>query len=208
MLDEWRRGWGSNPRTLAGQRFSRPPLSAAQPPLPYSRVRPMVQEHAGRHPEVLPIQVTRYEVPYCPALPKSPQLGALRRRVCDAYARFPWAGGFRALGCSRHKDRWRSDRHFAQDPVMDTVNTSAFTQKKRHCCRLFFGAIPGSVRFRYFCRWQRPHPTGVPLGMTASAGGSPRFMAAHAGRLPLLSLHNTVRSSAVRESTVPLRLAP
>ena len=30
---EWRRGWDSNPRTLAGQRFSRPPLSTAQPPL-------------------------------------------------------------------------------------------------------------------------------------------------------------------------------
>src|SRR5512142_2119410 len=29
----WRRGWDSNPRALAGQRFSRPPLSTAQPPL-------------------------------------------------------------------------------------------------------------------------------------------------------------------------------
>jgi site-specific DNA recombinase len=30
---KWRRGRDSNPRTLAGQRFSRPPLSTAQPPL-------------------------------------------------------------------------------------------------------------------------------------------------------------------------------
>ena len=29
----WRRGWDSNPRTLTGQRFSRPPLSTTQPPL-------------------------------------------------------------------------------------------------------------------------------------------------------------------------------
>ena len=29
----WRRGRDSNPRTLASQRFSRPPLSTAQPPL-------------------------------------------------------------------------------------------------------------------------------------------------------------------------------
>ena len=29
----WRRGWDSNPRTVAGQRFSRPPLSTTQPPL-------------------------------------------------------------------------------------------------------------------------------------------------------------------------------
>src|SRR3569832_513218 len=32
-LRYWRRGRDSNPRTLAGQRFSRPPLSTAQPPL-------------------------------------------------------------------------------------------------------------------------------------------------------------------------------
>ena len=29
----WRRGWDSNPRILADQRFSRPPLSTTQPPL-------------------------------------------------------------------------------------------------------------------------------------------------------------------------------
>ena len=29
----WRRGWDSNPRTVAGQRFSRPSLSTTQPPL-------------------------------------------------------------------------------------------------------------------------------------------------------------------------------
>ncbi len=29
----WRRGRDSNPRTVAGQRFSRPPLSTTQPPL-------------------------------------------------------------------------------------------------------------------------------------------------------------------------------
>ena len=39
LLVYWRRGGDSNPRTLAGQRFSRPPLSAAQPPL----------RHAGEH---------------------------------------------------------------------------------------------------------------------------------------------------------------
>ncbi len=32
-LQKWRRGRDSNPRTLAGQRFSRPPLSTTQPPL-------------------------------------------------------------------------------------------------------------------------------------------------------------------------------
>jgi hypothetical protein len=32
-FDMWRRGWDSNPRTVAGQRFSRPPLSTTQPPL-------------------------------------------------------------------------------------------------------------------------------------------------------------------------------
>ena len=32
-LPPWRRGRDSNPRTLAGQRFSRPPLSTTQPPL-------------------------------------------------------------------------------------------------------------------------------------------------------------------------------
>ena len=32
-LRNWRRGRDSNPRTLAGQRFSRPPLSTTQPPL-------------------------------------------------------------------------------------------------------------------------------------------------------------------------------
>ncbi len=33
LLNNWRRGRDSNPRTLTGQRFSRPPLSTAQPPL-------------------------------------------------------------------------------------------------------------------------------------------------------------------------------
>src|SRR5262245_47067066 len=36
---DWRRGRDSNPRTLAGQRFSRPPPSTARPPLLYRPAR-------------------------------------------------------------------------------------------------------------------------------------------------------------------------
>ncbi len=33
LTNLWRRGWDSNPRTLSGQRFSRPPDSATLAPL-------------------------------------------------------------------------------------------------------------------------------------------------------------------------------
>ncbi len=37
---KWRRGRDSNPRTLAGRRFSRPVVSTAHPPLRYDEVDP------------------------------------------------------------------------------------------------------------------------------------------------------------------------